>query len=313
MKPSLSILGLKLILFVLSVILLLVPCAIKIHEYEKNFEPRSSLLNRADMQGYQFYLIGDSAFSSNYVNDDNDTIWNKFETISGFKMFPGALDGARKGDLVNAAKYIVQKLPEHATVFIDIIPTRFISSDQSSRNNYDVQFAELFQEEKFILYKYLNYLNVKYLTCVPKILRRKKPGPNDSFSYNRQWNIDGDFAKDRYMAVLQQTAGFVSYENMQVLNEITELFDTKKIKVIFVLSPVNKQEIYTYSEASRADHYYRRLKEIHNMTLQHLNTINATTIDLFEAVPSNCFSDLMHTNACGDEIIARALANYSLK
>jgi hypothetical protein len=313
MKHNLSTLSIKLILFVISVILLLLPFAIKVHEYEEKYEPRSSLLNISDMHGYQFALIGDSAFSSNYVNDDSDTIWNKFESFSGVKMFPGALDGARKGDIVNAAKYIAQKLPANSTVFIDIIPTRFIVSEQSARNNYDLQFTDLFQEDKFIIYKYLHYLDVKCLTYVPKLLSGKKSGLNDRFSYNRQWNIDEDFAKNRYMAVLQQTAQFASYENMQILNELSGILGIKKINAVFVLTPLNKQEIYMYSEVAKADQYYCRLKEIHDLTLKHLLNISALTIDLFEKVPANCFSDLMHTNACGDEIIAKTLADYSLK
>jgi len=38
--------------------------------------------------------------------------------------------------------------------------------------------------------------------------------------------------------------------------------------------------------------------------------INVSYTDLFEAVPDSCFADLLHTNACGNEIIARSLADY---
>ena len=101
-----------------------------------------------------------------------------------------------------------------------------------------------------------------------------------------------------------------SEEDMSLLGQIKEVFTTKKSEVVFVLTPVNRELIYAYSEFSQAEAVYGQLKKANGRALRYLNRIDAPVINLFDAVPAVCFADLTHTNACGDEIIARSLAAY---
>jgi hypothetical protein len=100
----------KIGMFSVFLALILLPWSILIHGVQEKSEPQSSLLHRINTRGYSFASIGDSIFCSYYVNNDNDTIWNKFYLITGKKCFPGSLDGATIGDIVDAAKYISYRL-----------------------------------------------------------------------------------------------------------------------------------------------------------------------------------------------------------
>lgn len=308
MRNKISLLCIKVLTLIATITILLLPFAVYIHDFQKRCEPRSSLLNRNNLENYSFALIGDSAFCSYYVSNYSGTIWKRFESITGEKCFPGALDGAQKGDIVNAAKYISQKLPANSTVFVDIIPTRFMASDRIERDNYKYQFANLFREEDFVVYKYFNYFDLDYPAYMRKYLTHKK---NDLHSthYNRVWNIDGDFAKNRF-DLLNSLIKVTSAKDMHWLEEIASLLRNKKINVVFIMTPINKKQIYAYSDKQKADQMYFGFKEIHDKTKAYLNRINAPNIDLFESVPENCFADLMHTNACGDEIIAQKMAAW---
>lgn len=314
MKNNLLQLCVKYIIFISSIVLMLLPLATKVHDYKSKYEPRRSLVNRVDMKGYLYALIGDSVFCSYYVNNDIDTIWKKFESITGHKMYPGALDGSKNSDLVNAAKYISKKMPAYSTVFINIHPLKFILMDQDRKNNYGRQFADLFQEHDFAIYKYLNYLDVNYMDYIQKSLHNTKYELDTKVHYNRVWNIDGDFANKRYLAFLaEKHRPVVSDENLKILSEINQILRENKINAIFILTPLNKDQIYTYSGIPQADNLYFKLNEIHDTTRKYLSKINALSIDLFESMPADCFADLIHTNACGDEIIAKHLADYKSK
>lgn len=295
----------------MSIVLILLPLATKAHECQSEHDPRRSLINRDDIINNKFALIGDSVFCSYYVNNDRDAIWNKFESITGCKIFPGALDGAKKGDLVNAAKYISVEMPANSTIFIDIIPTRCVSDESDVKNNYDQQFASLFQKEDSIFYSHVRYLDVNYLDFMARFLSKRKSDLDVKEQYNRRWNINGDFALNRYKGFENTKINTTSIDNMKFISDINEIVSKKKIREVFVLTPLNKKEIFTYSDKNDADRIYEKLNKLHSETLKYLHSMNAPYIDLFNAVPDGCFADLVHTNACGDEIIAKALADYA--
>lgn len=304
----------KAILFISSLALLLLPLAVKIHDYEKKYKPRSAIFNK-DIDGYSYALVGDSLFCSYYVNDDSDAIWNKFESFTGKKMFPGAIDSVANPDFVAIAEYIAYKMPAHSTVFIDILPTRFITHGRFEKGNYEYEFAELWKKEKFVIYKYLRYWDLDYGKYVCDFIDGKKTDRSHGASYNRIWNIDGDFAKRRYKAlntamINKADTEIPLHNENYYLAEINRVFHEKKIYAIFVLMPLNKKEIYTYSEKTQANRIYYEIEECYKQTKVYLKEISAEYIDLMDAVPENCFADLFHTNACGDEIIAKALADY---
>ena len=207
-------------MFVLPVALLFFLFAVRIHDFQARYEPRTAILHIDDMTGYSYAIIGDSSFCSYFVNKEDDTIWKKFETFTGRKCFPGALDNISNGDFVNIARYIAYKIPAHSTVFIDIEMVRFITHDRFEKNHYDCQFADLFKKEKYLIYRYFNYLNQDYLVYAPKLMKGDKSDRDPSVHYDRTWNVDGDFAKDRYRNFISSSDKIASGENISFLKEI---------------------------------------------------------------------------------------------
>jgi hypothetical protein len=320
-RHNLLFLFIKIVLFISSIALLLLPLAIKIHDFQKKYEPRSALFYQDGISIYDFGLLGDSVFCSLYVDNDNDTIWKKFESLTGKKCFPGAVDNLSNVDFINAAKYSAHKMPSFSTIFIDILATRFTMRDTPKNGYHGSEFDDVWLKEKYVIYKYIGYLNVDYLKYLKLIISGKR---TDRFkdAYYRIWDVDGNLAKIRYNGFVNQfnkdrrdqvnkkSAPEVNY---LLFDEVNDIFRNAKIKAVFVLMPFNKSLIYAYSDKKQADQIYFKLNKTYETTKAHLNEIKASYIDLSGAFSDNCFVDLYHPNAKGDEIIARSLADYVAK
>ncbi len=298
-------------LLIACIIFSLLPFALYIHEFQKKYEPRTSIFHNGNIGAYPFILMGDSVFCSNLVSDDRDAIWARFESYTGKKCFPGALTSAEDGDLSAIARYIANKATAGSTVFIDLSLTRVALDKRSEKSNYGRQITDLSLEQKFPSYKYFHYLDLSYLDYVPRSLRSYKVDRAISECYNRVWNVDGDYARIRYNLLVKKLMAS-STENMDIVREIYGIFESKKINAVFVLTPLNKKEIFVYSDKIQADLIYSKLNGVHDRTKSYLDSMKVPYIDLYAAVPEDDFGDLMHTNARGDEIIARALAKYAL-
>jgi hypothetical protein len=247
------------------------------------------------------------------VNKESDSIWNKFEALTGKKMFPGALNAAKQDDLVLASKYAALKMPPKSTVFINIHPTKFFL--KKLPGNYDKKFTELFLGENWIIYKTVNFFNIDYLESnflgyVAKNLSGKRYDTNREVRNFKQWNIDREFALERYNMFLSAELNNNFDNDVKILSTISDIFTSKNIKPIFVLTSLNIDEIHTFSSNDKAKEIISRIMVVHKRTVLYLKQIGTSYIDLYGYIPTNCFADLIHTNACGDEIVAKSLAKY---
>lgn len=304
----------KLCIFVSLLSLILLPYANKIHEIQNKYEPRSSILNYPDAEKYSFALIGDSEFCSYFVDDDKDAIWKRFESMTGKECFPGALDAATLGDMINATRYLSHSMPANSTVFINLIPTKFISKERNRASYYGRKFGHLLREQNLNIYyhKYLKYMYHDYFKYSERLLYDIKTDRNGNRDYNRKWDVDGDLAIDRYEKFKAISIDYDPNDIAGYIDEIKGILDVKNIRGVFVITPLNVKQIFTYSDRQEAGRIYSKLNELHEETKKALNDNRASYIDLYDSVPSHCFADLVHTNACGDEIIARSLADYAL-
>jgi hypothetical protein len=308
MHKGLSSICLKSTLLALSLLLVMGPVARLIHDFQLKNEPRMSILNGVDATRFHYALIGDSVFCSNYVTDEKDSLWKKFETVTGQPMFPGALSGSGGSDLVNSARYLSTRLPAGSKVFVDLNPLRFLLLDRNRVYNHEQEFADLQRGERWPLYRYYRYLNVNYLSYLPRFVKRNKRELDIKENFDRRWNVDGDYARRRYLAILHQEHQMPSEDDLQITDTIRGIFAGKGIDTVFVLTPLNKKMLYAYSDAAAADALYGQIVAIKRQTRDHLRQIAAPVVDVFESVPADCFADLVHTNACGDDLIARSLA-----
>ena len=315
MNKSLPALCAKTAFFAGSFFLLLWPLARTVHQYEIQYEPREALFHDGSIGRYPFVLMGSSVFCSVHVDDDRETIWNKFGSFTGQKCFPGALSGARDGDFLGMARYIADNARKDATVFIDITPVYLATYGKAKyrADSYPDEIGDLLAEKSVPGQRLYNYMNLDYLDHVRRLLRRDKKTGESQFhdrSYNIVWNGKSDFARNRYELLLPDITG-PSVENMDVFQKIHAIFRAKNINAVYVLTPLNKKVLYAFSPKKEADFLRVKLDRLHDRAKLFLDRRKIPYIDLFCAVPDSGFADLVHTNASGDEVIARALAEYA--
>jgi hypothetical protein len=310
MNQKLLLFTCKLLLLGGLVGLLLLPLARAIHDHREKYEPRSSLLYRGDLGDYSFAILGDSVFNSRYVDKDSDAIWNKFTSFTGIKCFPGSLYAATLADLVNAAKYLSLKMPRGSTVFIDVLPLKFLGSGNDHSELFGSMLSDRLLEEKYPLYRIYTYLNLDYLKYFSDRIHGEAE-MNRSVYHNRTWNVDGAPADmEHFKNNFVRNYKDALLEDMQPLREIDSVLKEKGLRPVFVVTPINKEMMESCPDRRGAAAIYEKVLAARGATRRYLDSMDAAYLDLFDAIPATCFSDLVHTNACGDEIIAKSLARY---
>lgn len=313
MDPRLFRFAVRGCLFCLALGVLVVPAAVGIRTFQRRHEPRTALLNGVDPGAYTVALLGDSAFCSFYVNNEADALWSQLETLTGQACFPGALNGAKGGDFLDAAEVLARRLPAASVVFIDIVPTRLMWNAGSHGRNYAL--SAVLTERASGLQACFDDLRVDYLKYAILFLKKDRQKIERKGGYERVWDRDGDFARDRYQMMLSwacwsdpEGVRRKAAENIGFLGELDRVFRGRGIRAVFVLTPLNRQQIRTYSSELVAGNVCSLLDGMREMTKAYLRDIGASCIDLFDACPPEGFADVLHTNAVGDAVIARALA-----
>ena len=281
-------------------------------------DPRKYLFTQKDFSEYNYAIIGDSVFCSYLVDSIDDTMWSRFEVLTGQKLFPAALNGATIADMVDASEYLATQLPNGATVFIGLIPTRFVGKGIVRHRNYFNDFdrlrkyrdASFFQKAAtgvtdFVFNDFLLYTEPYSLE---KYLRKKK---GDYDTGHKTWD------KDAWQKAISQYRTFVETQNklkthidFVALEQIRENLSEKNIQTVFVLSALNQGLINEFSEPEEAATLIEKFRTTKNSLVDYFNRSQMEYIDLFDKIETECFADLVHQNTCGDEVMARAFSRY---
>lgn len=286
---------------------------------EKN--PREAILWPQDLSTFRTALLGDSVFCSYYVDREEETLWRQLEVLTGTPCFPGALDGARHDDFLGASRYLAGQLQPGSVVFIDIIPTRFITSEQidNTGGNYANAFARLnltgeawetrVEHQMNRLYLYRNPDSLKKL--FRSMLRPVPPFFGNDLHRNRRWDDpDDQFAANRFKIFRQIVSGKHEIRGFDLLSEIQKIFRPSGITPVFVLTPLNSAEIELLAPAPEAEHIRVLLANLHRQALSVLRENEAEYLDMFDQLQGEDFADLVHTNTSGDRKVATALAAW---
>jgi hypothetical protein len=293
--------------------------------WQKYMDPRQCLLWDGHSNGSNYVMIGDSEFGSFYVDSPDKTIWQRFKFHSWQNIFPGSLSGSKPLDMMKAAKLISYSWPKGTTVFIDVIPTRFLyfRMDEPDEGNYDYHFRRLIPPGDFknnplkFAKDAANYLigKVSFLLWNDTALKNFIDGMFDTPIYyktnehfNRLWNRDGDFARKRFKKFEQYVVidkGLKSFNwTLQLHRELAQ----KGLRAVFVITPLNKELVRSYSILNPADSLINYFDQAHRELVNFMNSSGMNSIDLYNSVGGGDFADMVHTNEHGDEIIAQAMA-----
>jgi hypothetical protein len=284
-------------------------------------DPRARILWDGAFDGSPLVLLGDSLFCSFYVDSLEETLWARLEARTGQRVFPGALNGAKPSDLLAAAVHVSREWPMGATVFIDVGPTLFVDNqlEDPPTGNYpnvfltqygiDVDNDGVLQQLKGQIYRWLlkPFLAVRTRYALANMVDQndyRKPFGNFVWSTNRE------FAMARFALFERNVVLGASPRPFGWLLEMKKQLEDAGMKTVFVLTPLNEALVRSFASVHSSDALLRYLGEIALAVRTYVEANRADFVEFREGFPADCFSDLVHTNACGDDLIAARLAEW---
>jgi len=275
---------------------------------------RKSLFYELDLSQYELVITGDSVFGSNYVTSRENTLWAELEKISGKEVFPGAIDGSKALDLISTAEYLSEKLKPGTIVFMDSTPSR--NWGDIIKANYHNQF--------FMLRGYTDYDKNLFHDLYNKLM---VPITSRMFRGRDLFEVFGSIAGRSYYkknvknwreSVDQTRENLKLFEEYETKSEnknikipsyvalkiISDIYKNKKIRLIVVLSPLNKDM------AKLIGSDLKKYKITHDSLIRYLQLNEIEYIDMFNKLNQDMFVDMIHTNGNGDYYMARIMNNY---
>ncbi len=283
-------------------------------------DPRRSLFHRLDLSPYRVALLGDSVFGSYYVDREAQALWSRVEALTGRRTLPAGLNAARGSDMVQAAWFLAPRLEPGAVVFVDVTPLKVWLREPGWYEEEFRHYAGFLGEP---LSAPQRAWNAAAQPLVSRLLfpedgpllatalvgrRHFEKGPYR----DRTWDRPPDYARARYRKWLEAFhAGEATRPgDLGMLDEIAGALSRRGHRPVFVLYPLNRALITAFSPAPEAAAVLDHLAERHARTVAWLADRGLPVVDLVDLVPAEGFADLAHTNAAGDEAVARALAAW---
>ena len=284
-------------------------------------DPRARILWDGAFDGSRLVLLGDSLFCSFYVDAPEETLWARLEARTGQRVFPGALNGAKPSDLLAAAVHVSREWPMGTIVFIDVGPTRFVVTrvEDPPMGNYpdvfltqdgiDVDNDKVWRRLQGPLYRWLlkPFLAVRTRSALANMVNRNDyRRPFGNFA----WSKDREFAMARFAFFERNVVLGASPRPLGWLLEMKKQLEDAGMTPVFVLTPLNEGLIRSFASLHTSDALLSYLGEITAAVRAYVEANRATFVDFTEGFPADCFSDLVHTNACGNDLIAARLAGW---
>lgn len=294
--------------------------------WQKYMDPRKRLLWGGYYDGSKFVMLGDSEFCSYYVDSPEKTIWSRTQSKINEKVFLGALDGSKPADILTQGRIISTLWPNNSTVFINIIPSRFLCSSlpEPDDGNYDYTFGRHMVVNDFND-NYIKHIKNTISYCVGKAsfffynetalktfvdgIQNRPVYYKEGVHYNRIWYKEKDgFAYNRFQKFENNIVLSKGFKSFDWINKLNIELGKKRIKAVFVLTPLNAELIRKYARPDSANTLIGHFDQAHNEVRKYLLKNKLSIIDLYDAAGKDDFADMLHTNEQGDEIIANALS-----
>lgn len=284
-------------------------------------DPRARLLWDGDYDGSPIVLLGDSEFSSYYVDSPAQTLWARLADVAGVRVFPAALNGAKPDDMLAAARHIAQAWPAGTVVYTDVPPTRFVvtRAEEPPLGNYPDALmrrhglapagAGPLQQLEAAVYRTAvrPFFLVRNREYLGNILDRPEHFGRYAH-HHRVWNEDERFARGRFTMFERNVVLDAPPRPFDWLLELNQILRDADFRPALVFTPPNEGLIDAY--AVDATRLKDSLRQTQDAAMRYAREHGIDVIDLTGAIPSECFADLVHTNVCGDDIIARRIAEH---
>jgi hypothetical protein len=136
------------------------------------------------------------------------------------------------------------------------------------------------------------------------------PSPQREEERNRRWDVDGDFALNRFRRLEAALAAGTGKQHVPFswIRSLADVLGRRGIRPVFVLTPLNTPLVTRYSDGRTP--VEQVLTNSHDYVLAELRASGLEFVDLSRALPPECFADAIHTNSVGDDAMASALAGW---
>ena len=275
-------------------------------------------------------LLGDSAFCSYYVEREEDTLWARLSTLTGKAVFPGALDGARGPDILMAAEVVAGSWPPGTAVVIELAPTKLLPLAESPaerlaerEGNYkrwlDRRIARRAGEaplqsvERWLRFHAASpFLAVRHPELLESLARRalgalrptrRVPSRHAVWTDKREavgGKLDQLLAKVRWGGKRPDAAWLIAA--VQVLR-------AAKLRPLVFVGPFNHDLVGQVAGGETAEQLRVLLAAGRADLADRLAAAGAPLVQMPADPPTECFSDFVHPNTCGEEAVARYLAD----
>jgi hypothetical protein len=274
-------------------------------------DPRTRLLWDRVSENDRVVLLGDSVFTSSYVDGAADALWRQLESRVRVPVFNGTLDGAKESDLLLAAELVAQRGHGRAVVF-DITPTRFLRSNEPEKwgGNFNKEIDKkithtVFDAAKFGLFGSMVILDKE----IVRNTRTRRTYTRAKHMHNFSWRNDNSLALQRLAKLDSVYRAENNIRDFSFLAQVDTILKNTGNNAIFVLTPVNSGLLKWYSSQGQRN-YLPIFNVIHAALVQYLKNNKIRYLDLYEGPGEDCFVDAIHTNACGDLFMATKIADY---
>jgi hypothetical protein len=274
--------------------------------------PHERLLWDPDLPKTGLVILGDSVFSSSYVDSAKETFPFLLQQQTGNKVFNGALEGADPPDFLNAAELLTSRGMKGATVVLDIMPNRFLEFNQleNPSGNQARRFERLLGHDAVssLLARVRRPMVILDPDILMNCLVRKKYFGVDPYR-NRVWDQDGELAHRRFQ-VFQQQIAFGGLRSFAWIQELNSLLKRNDDKLVIFISPVNETLVKTYSSREYAARCHVQFSSVHQRLLSYLGGQGISYIDGSNQFEAEDFVDLVHVNVQGERRIAELIDGY---
>jgi hypothetical protein len=284
-------------------------------------DPHARILWDGTFDGAQVVLLGGSEFASIYVDSPSETLWTRLERYTGQRVFPGALNGARPLDVLAAAVHVSREWPGGTTVLVSLPPTRFVVSraEEPAAGNFAEPFFWQYGidaadeggmrrvEGQICRWILKPFFAIRTRSALAKLVDR--PGL-PGWRRRRVWFQERELQKERFEFFESNLVMGAPPRPFDWVGRIKLQLEKAGMRPVFVLTPLNEALIRSFASLHSADSSVGELRGIIASVKAHLDESGATVIDLTDGFPVECFSDMVHVNTCGNDLMALRLATW---
>ena len=212
--------------------------------------------------------------------------------------------------------------PAGTIVLISLAPTRFVAlrAEEPRRGNFadtyyrrygiDTTSEGVLRRLREQMHRGLlgPFFAARTRSALANLVDRPRP---PGWMRDRSWLAEwAGVPKERFEYFERNLIVGAGPKSFQWVRDVQRQLETAGLRPVFVLTPLNAALVHSFANRYPAESVLHELREVVAATRTQLENNRAEVIDLTDGCPPECFFDLVHTNTCGDDFMAKRLAEW---